>query len=58
MKWRKLSNYCIRSEGGRFRIAKWVSQGKDMYLLSDGNETVGWYRDASKAKDKAEELAK
>ncbi len=25
--------------------------------LSDGNETVGWYRDASKAKKAAEGLA-
>lgn len=57
MEWRKVSSYCIRSDCGRFRIAKWVSQGKAMYLLSDGDTTVGWYRDASKAKDKAEELA-
>ncbi|WP_170825722.1 hypothetical protein [Halomonas caseinilytica] len=58
MEWNRPGKYFLRSTCGRFRIAKWLSRGKAMYLLSDGDTTVGWYRKPDEAKDKAEELAK
>lgn len=57
MEWNRPGKYFLRSEDGRFRIAKWVCSGEPWYLLSDGDATVGWYRNPDEAKQAAEELA-
>lgn len=51
MKWSRVSAYCIQCDG--YKIAKWAGR-LDKYLLSRGEETIGWYDSAGEARKAAE----
>lgn len=60
MKWLPIHNrdgsvspYAIRSEDGRFKIAKVTVKGEDIFELWDGRVRIGGWGTASEAKSRA-----
>lgn len=51
LKWKAINKYCIRS--GPYRIAKTLHGDKSQYTLSRGEEILGIYDDADKAREHA-----
>lgn len=54
MTWRKASDYAIQR--GKQAIAKVHVRGCDIYVLTDGEERIGHYDEAQKAKDMADQI--
>ena len=54
MRWAKRGDYYAISDCSRYKVAVWYSLGEPMYLLSYGNETLGWYDTAKQAQREAE----
>lgn len=57
MKWAKRSEYHAISDCKRYKVAVWYSNGVPMYLLSCGDESLGWHK-TSKAAQRAAEKHK
>lgn len=53
MKWLRVSDYCIRSEDGRYKIAKVTVKGEDIFELWGGRVRIGGWGTASEAKSRA-----
>lgn len=54
MRWAKRSNYHVISDCGRYRIAVCYDRDGKMYLLSCGDQSLGWYESNQAAKRAAE----
>lgn len=54
MSWRKVSDYAIQR--GKQVIAKVHSEGRDLYVLTDGDERIAHYEDPQEARDIADQL--
>jgi len=54
VRWAKRGEYYAISDCSKYKVAVWYGDGEPMYLLSYGNETLGWYDTAKQAQHEAE----